>query len=156
DRCRRSVFQYGNGSDVERVQEIDIARYAVDQHQWVAAINGGESSDVDLRVAARTPVAEITVQVGDSALKGLPDARDGPVFQHFGVDLRDRTGQVLPFLRAVSHHHDLVERLYVGFKRDIDRRLTAGWDLPADIAYIGKNENSGRIVDGDGVVAFQV
>lgn len=84
------------------------------------------------------------------------DVGRGRLFEVFGRDRGDRTGDRLLFLDVVTHDDDLFERLAVFEQRDVDLRAVVHVDLLRCVTDVGDHQRRAAVGDVDAVTAVGV
>ena len=124
DRSRRGVLQHADALHILRIDRIDAALDAVDQHERrTARPDRARTADID-----RSPARGLAVGKGDVQARQLSLQRTGQrsgrtVFDDLAVDLIDRTDQIAPLDRTVAHDHHVVDLLRRKRQPDVERRL---------------------------------
>ena len=124
DRRRRSILEHRDALDILRIDRIDAALDAVDQHERrTAGADRTRTADVDRSPARGLAVGEGDVQARQLALQRTGQRSGRTVLDDLLVDLIDRANQIAPLDRTISHDHHVVDRRRRKGEPDVERRL---------------------------------
>ena len=126
DRRRRCILQNVHGFDIAGIDLVQVgADDAVHHYKWlVARLQGVAAAHTDAyRIRARCRVGRLDLHAGHEPRDGLIDPGHGDLRDILAGHRADRARQVLPELRAVAHHHHLVQRDRRTRQREVGARL---------------------------------
>ena len=155
---RRCVFEDREGLDLVGSQIAHVALDTVDDHDDARLSVGRDTADVELcGVVARLAAGELVhQQTRHTSGQRVVDVGRGRLFEVFGRDRGDRTGDRLLFLDVVTHDDDLFERLAVFEQRDVDLRAVVHVDLLRCVTDVGDHQRRAAVGDVDAVTAVGV
>ena len=160
------ILQHGDGLDVVRVHQVDIALHVVNQDErgyrsTIAAIAVLDTqrvgaADLEGLRGCGAVAAAAHQQAGHGALQSVRGFRQRAVAQHL-IHLHggDGTGQVGLLLRAEAHDHHFVQLLGVLLEGDV-QRLAVPCDGLFDVPDVTDFQHSARTDVGDGEPAVEV
>ena len=155
NRSRCSVFENLHRLDVVGVDAGQIVpQGSVDDiDRIVAHVDRRSAANQETGRLARKRIVGRHPKTCDLSLQGVADGRDRSSVELVAVDLRDRRGQRLAGLRAVSDDDHLVDHFEVLHHRNVDDRALADLLLDALIAEIDELQHRILAVDAQRIVS---
>ena len=122
----RGVLDHGDGGHVLRIDAVDAALHAVDEHQRVTAVDRGVAADVEAACGTGVAAGSRDVQARDRALQHSGKVVCRTVLQLLALHRRDGAGEVHFLLGTIAHDHGLLEGDVVLLESDVDSCLVRG------------------------------
>ena len=122
----RCILNHGDVLHVGGVHAGKVSLGAVDEHQRIGRVDGGDTADVQGTGAAGITGRGGNVKAGNRTLKHVGEVVRGTVGQFLGVHGGHGTGEVHLLLDTVTHHHRLFQHHLVLLKDHIHAALGSG------------------------------
>ena len=152
DGCGGGIFQYLNGIDVLRIQEVGIGSHLHTVYhieRFGVAVDGAYTTDAYLCHGIGCAVLCRHEYAGGRTLQPLSQI-DGRTLHHFGgVDGSHGTGDVAPLGRTVADDHHIAQGAVVCFERDNEVLPATHIHGLRFVAYVG----DGKFGIGGGIHA---
>ena len=160
DGCGRCILQDVDALNVARVQGLNGRSrhqgHSVDHIEWrIGGTDGALTAYADAAQLAGTLVGG-DVNTGGLALQCFEGVVHGAGVQLLLANVHHRACHVAALLRAIAHHHHLVEQLAVFLHGHVQLALAVNSHGARSIAHI-RDVQAGTCWDiADGVVAIQI